>query len=390
MNSLFVNYSLRFNRKKKLNSNGEALIQIRMYLNSQTRFYSTEVYVKPSDWNDKKDVPKDLSLQRKISQLLHELSTFEADYRKEHHSFNLDYFEGFGKPIAEAIPVNTSFTTFMVAQHEAEKVLSQPSWRDRKLTITFFKEYKPEVPFSEINYALIEGFEFFLRGKQLHTNTIAKHHKHLKKYILRAIKGDFVNHKANPYIDFKVGKQESKSQFLTNEEIKRFEQLAFDETQVFQEKARDMFLFGAYTSLRFNDIYKLKRGNFLEESDGLTLQYVAGKTLKKGNLPLCFLYDGKPEIIAKKYMPLDDKKTLFKGLTNPKVNKVLKILAKRAKIQKSICFKDSRDTFGTSSSDKIEFRVLQDIMQHSKSEQTLKYVHLNDEMKKQKLSKIKW
>jgi Arm DNA-binding domain len=106
-----------------------------MYLNGQTRFYSTELYVKPLDWNDKKDVPKSPALQRKINQLFHELATFEADYRKEHHSFNLNNFDGFGKLIADAIPLNISFTTFMVAQHEAEKVLNQPSWRDRKLTI---------------------------------------------------------------------------------------------------------------------------------------------------------------------------------------------------------------------------------------------------------------
>jgi integrase len=390
MNSLFVNYSLKFNRKNKLNSNGEALIQIRMYLNGQTRFYSTEVYVQPSEWNEKKSVPKSPHLQRKISQLIHELETFEADYRKEHHSFKLINFDGFGKPIEDATPINTSFTTFMVAQHEAEKVLNQPSWRDRKLTITLFKEYKPEAEFSEVNYDLIEGFEFFLHTKKLHTNTIAKHHKHLKKYIIRAIKGDFINHKSNPYTNFKVKKQESKSEFLTSEELERFEKLSFDKTQSFDEKVRDMFLFGIYTGLRFRGVYNLKASDFIEDSDGLILDFKAGKTNKFGLKYLGILFGGKPEIIAKKYMPLDDKITLFKGCTNPKVNKKLKVLAKRAKIAKALCFKDSRDTFGTQLISKTDARTVQYEMQHSSLRQTQKYLHLSTEMKKQELSKIKW
>jgi integrase len=229
-----------------------------------------------------------------------------------------------------------------------------------------------------------------LRGKKLHTNTIEKHHKHIKKYILRAIKDDFIQQKANPYLIFKPGKQDTKSQCLTQEEIARFEKLTFNEKEVFQEKVRDMFLFGVYTGLRFMDIYRLKKSNFMEESDGLILDYQAGKTLKHGKKYLNILFSGKGNAIAHKYMPEDDSKTLFKGCTNPKVNKVLKTLSKRARIPKALCFKDSRDTFGTQLISRASASVVQSEMQHSSLAQTQKYIHLSDEMKKQELSQIKW
>jgi integrase len=390
MKSLFVDYSLRFNRKNQLNADGTALIQVRMYLNGQTRYYSTGIYINPTEWNAKKNLPKDHTTQKKINQLILQLETYETDYRKEHKGFTLDNFDDFGKPIIQAPLVNTSFSKFMSEQHQAEKVLNQSSWRVRRLSIDLFREYKPEVAFSEVNYALIEGFEYFLRAKRLHTNTIAKHHKHLKKYILRAIKDDFILQKANPYLIFKVGKQDSKSEFLTQEEISRFEQLTFNEKEVFQEKVRDMFLFGVYTGLRFMDIYRLKRSNFIEESDGLILDYQAGKTLKHGKKYLNILFGGKGNAIAHKYMPEDDSRTLFKGCTNPKVNKVLKTLSKRARIPKALCFKDSRDTFGTQLISRASASVVQAEMQHSSLAQTQKYIHLSDEMKKQELSKIKW
>ena len=62
---------------------------------------------------------------------------------------------------------------------------------------------------------------------------------------------------------------------------------------------------------------------------GIELEYQANKTRKFGSSPIWLLFEGKPEKIALKYMPNNDD-ALFKGLTNPKVNLNLKILAKRA------------------------------------------------------------
>jgi hypothetical protein len=64
-----------------------------------------------------------------------------------------------------------SFTAFMLAQHQAEKVLRQESWTTRKLTIDYFNEYRKDFSFEDINYKLIEGFEFFLKARKYHTNT---------------------------------------------------------------------------------------------------------------------------------------------------------------------------------------------------------------------------
>lgn len=42
-----VIYNLVFNRKKQLNSEGKALVQVEAYLNKQKKYFSTKVYVKP-------------------------------------------------------------------------------------------------------------------------------------------------------------------------------------------------------------------------------------------------------------------------------------------------------------------------------------------------------
>ena len=42
-----ISYSLVFNRKKKLNKKGMALVQVEAYLNRRKMYFSTRVYLKP-------------------------------------------------------------------------------------------------------------------------------------------------------------------------------------------------------------------------------------------------------------------------------------------------------------------------------------------------------
>ena len=49
-----TNYNLVFNRKGILNAEGKALIQVEVYLNKKKRYFSTKVYVKPNQWDNKR------------------------------------------------------------------------------------------------------------------------------------------------------------------------------------------------------------------------------------------------------------------------------------------------------------------------------------------------
>ncbi len=385
----FIEYSLRFNRRKRLDKDGKAFIEVRMYQSGTATYHSTGISITPEGWNVDKNLPKDNQIKRNCETLIQELKTFESDFRIKKGQFRLSDFQYQNTPEPIPQPKNVSFTKFYADQLEAEKALKQPSWRTRKLSLDYFKEFRPEVRFDEVNYLLVHQFDLFLNTKKLHINTIAKHHKHFRKYVIQAVKSRLILPQDNPYIDFSVNKVPFKSQFCTEEELQRLEELIFEPNDRMMERCRDMFLFGCYTGLRFNDVYKLKAKHFHHTNEGLILEYQANKTNKFGEKYLFKLFNGKPQAIATKYMPNNDD-ALFKGLTNPKVNLNLKALAKRAKINKPLRFKDSRDTFGTILISKAPINVVRDEMQHSFITTTQKYLHLTPEMKKQELNKIKW
>ncbi|RDB05606.1 site-specific integrase [Runella aurantiaca] len=388
MQSAYVQYKVIFNRKNELNKEGKALIQVRAYHEGKSRFFGTGIYIAPNDWNAKKMQPKDPILLRKIEQFLHELKQYEFEVRTKCNSFQISNFDQYGQPIEPVKPTNVSFTVFFGKQLEEERQLAQPSWRIRRRSYDVFKEFRKDVLFTEVNYELVHKFGQFLESKRFHPNTIYKHQKHLRKYVLLALRYKHIIE--NPFQYFPLKQVETNAQFLTVEEVGRLESLAFTSEQWRLEKSRDMFLFSCFTGLRYSDVEGLRPKDFINAPEGLELEYRAQKTGKFGKKYLYLMYEGKPQAIARKYISVDENRPLFRGLTNPKVNKDLKQLAKMAAIHKHICFKDSRDTFGTDMITKVDFRVVQDELQHTSPNTTKKYVQMNDELKKQRLTQIKW
>lgn len=394
----FTEFSLRFDRKGQIDptdATSTGLIEIRMYYNGKASYKSTGYRVVSSQWNTKKNIPKDSLILRNIDTMISELKAFESEFRVINKTFTLNDFKRKGQPIQEPPQKKVSFTDFFKEQLEGEKALKQPSLRTRMLSFNYFKKFRDNVRFDEVNYDLIQSFDLFLHaqkasGRQLHTNTIQKHHKHVRKYILQAIKHRYIASIDNPYHDFKALSEPSASNFLTSEELQRFEELVFTDKDVFLERCRDMFLMACYTGLRFNDIYKIRSSHITKTDEGLELNYQANKTKKFGQKFLYLLFEGKPQNIAMKYMVVNDDRPLFKGLTNPKVNLALKTIAKRANVAKATKFKDSRNTFANIMLTKVSMNVVQDEMQHAMLSTTQVYIKNNPELKKQALSKINW
>jgi integrase len=387
----FVKYELVFDRKKEVVTKGKALIQVRAYVSTQSRYFSTGVFLAPDKWNTKKREPKDSTLCAKCQSLISSLQEFENRIRYQNGTFTLKDFdlwiEAHKPKVAQTALI--SFTQFLADEVQKEKLEGLTLWKNRRRSIELFTEFKTEVSLSEINYQLIRDFNHFLTLKGLSINTIDKTQRQLRKYINVAIRAKLLPFDQNPYLTFKLKTIPGKSNFITSDELARMEALMFGPEERFLEKVRDMFLFGCYTGLRFSDVYALTKKNFEESEEGLTISFKARKTQKDGRKFLYLLFEGKPQAIARKYLPDNDQR-LFKGITNPNVNKALKTLAKLAAIDKALTFKDSRDTFGTQLIEKTNINVVKRELQHSNLKTTEKYLHMTEQGQKQALEKIKW
>lgn len=387
----YVKYVLVYDRKKKAATNGKGLVQVRAYESTESKYFSTGIELAPEKWNSKKREPKEPILCAKCQSLINSLQEFENRIRYQNGTFTLKDFDSWtesNRPKAAQSPL-ISFTQFLADEIQKEKQEGLTSWKNRRRSIELFTEFKADVQLSEINYQLIRDFNHFLTLKGLAVNTVEKTQRQLKKYVNVAIRAKLLPFDQNPYLTFKLKTVPGKSNYVTSDELTRLEVLAFGPGELLLEKVRDMFLFGCYTGLRFSDVYALTKKNFEESEEGLILNFKARKTKKDGRKFLYLLFEGKPQTIARKYLPDNDQR-LFKGVTNPIANKELKTLAKLAAIDKPLTFKDSRDTFGTYLIERTNINVVKRELQHSNLKTTEKYLHMTEQGQKQALEKVKW
>lgn len=182
-----VIYNLVFNRKKQLNSEGKALVQVEAYLNKQKKYFSTKVYVKPFQWDAKrkavKNHPNMDSLNQYLANFIAELEQLELEIVHTGKEFSLNDLKE--KPEAG----QTSFSLFM--KNEITQSNLKPSTlKNHFSTLQVLSSFKTDVSFNDLSFNFLCDLEHYMLVNKYHRNTIAKHMKHLKRYINLAINKD--------------------------------------------------------------------------------------------------------------------------------------------------------------------------------------------------------
>ncbi|PQA59427.1 site-specific integrase [Siphonobacter curvatus] len=388
---MIVKYNVRFDRKKEVQRKGKALVQIEAYLEGNRRYFSTGIYLSANEWNAKKNEAKDPYLQNQIRNKINDLIDFERKRSFLSRIFILEDFDLLVKKKDQNLIEQDnilSFTQFYSDQLKARSnKIKYSTYRNQHFCLELLKEFKEIIFFEDLTFAFIDSFSLFLSRKKYKTHTVNKRLKQLRTYIRLAIK--YKHLQINPFEDFEMPKGVSNRSYLIIEELQALEALSFTTEEKRFERVRDMFLFSVYAGgTRFSDVSTLTSNNFIESTEGLILHLKAQKTNKIFDLPLRLLFEGKAEKIAIKYWPKNDSQRLFR-LSNPYVNKVLKILAQRAGIKKHLIFHTARHTAGTILVNKIGVLPTKNILQHSKIDTTNLYLHLTNSERNKILKNIK-
>lgn len=207
-------------------------------------------------------------------------------------------------------------------------------------------KFRKEILYEDLDYSFLRDFETFMLKNGYRCNTVGKHMRHLKRYINLAIKKGLIDIRDYPFRNYKIKSESSHRVFLTPEELQQLEEIKFLKGK--QQKVLDMFLFSCYTGLRFSDIVRLDKSNFLWEKHILWLVYSSRKTHTLTRMPLNLLFGGRTMAIYLRYSK-NQKDTLFDVPpgSNSNVNKILKGLSHSAAIFKPLSFHVARHTFAT-------------------------------------------
>ena len=340
-----ISYNLVFNRKKRLNKRGMALVQVEAYLNRKKMYFSTKIYLKPEQWDAKRKMVKNHPNANVLNRMLYEniaaIEQTELGLWQQGKSISLDLLKNsIDKPLSNG----RSFLTFF-KEEIANSSLKESTRQNHLSTLELLQEFKKEVLFTDLTFEFVSSFDNYLQSKGYHLNTIAKHMKHLKRYINVAINKEYMDIQKYAFRKYKIKSIEGSHTHLAPEELHKFENLQLTGRYTRLQKTKDAFLFCCYAGLRYSDFTNLPSANIVEFHQETWIIYKSVKTGMEVRLPLYLLFEGKGIQILQRYK--DDFNSFFKLKDNSNINKELNILAGLAKIDKRVSFHTARHTNAT-------------------------------------------
>lgn len=162
------------------------------------------------------------------------------------------------------------------------------------------------------------------------TNYAGNFIKNLKRIMALAVERNITENRQYEASYFKKPSAPTFGVFLSKEEIKQIYDLPLEGDDKKLDNYRDMFLLGCYTGLRISDYTRLTKENFTETEKGnKVIDILTKKTEKKISLPILY-----PELIA-----IAEKYNYdFPKISAQKLNKAIKIIAKKAGINQQITY----------------------------------------------------
>lgn len=336
-----IKYRLVYNRKKQLNKQGTALVQVEALLNQRKVYFRTNLYLKPEHWNSRNaqvdNHPQAHDLNSMLFEFVLHLQAIELSLWKRGIPVTLSLLKD---AIKKDKPVNVTFPVFA-------KIYVQESDRKRSTkenlmtTITVLQEFRPGIDFKDITYTFLRDFEVHLKEKGNSVNTIAKHLRQLRTLVNEAINQGYIPSDAYPFRKYKIKQEKGRKEFLTPDELKRLENLNVDKKL---RHVLDAFLFCCYTGLRYSDFCQLSPVNFIKVNGKRWLHFTSVKTGVELRLPLHLLFEGKALAVLERYDIVTD---FAKIGPNSEANKYLAQLAAFARIRKHITYHTARHTCAT-------------------------------------------
>ena len=336
-----IKYRLVYNRKKQLNKQGTALVQVEASLNQRKVYFKTNIYLRPEHWDKRTSQvcnhPQANDLNAMLFEFVLHLQGVELALWKRGVPATLSLLKDAMK---KNRPVNVTFPVF-AKEYVTHSDRRESTKENLYTTITVLQEFRPGLDFKDITYTFVKDFEVYLREKGNGINTVAKHLRQLRTLVNEAINQGYIHADAYPFRKFKIKQEKGRHEFLTPDELKKLENLDISDKKL--RHVLDAFLFCCYVGLRYSDFCQLSPANFIKVNGKKWLHFKSIKTGIELRLPLHLLFEGKALAILDRYDIAE-----FASLgSNSEVNKCLAQITMMARIKKHVTYHTARHTCAT-------------------------------------------
>ena len=367
-------------RKELKREDGTSPLYAKVTFNSGKSRFSINVWIRPEQWDHRNQIVRgdskeidDLNLiisnaKAKISDILvrARLSNEVLDgrvlmarYRK------LDCFA------SSNIDTSEFFINFSRSyMNEIDSSISYGTWFRRKGIIDKIEKYDPRVTLQQMTPEWLRQYAAHCRN--FYNNgpgTIKKNMDTIRLFIRVALRKGLI--KDDPFDHYKAPIHHPSVSFLTENDFMKLVRLRKSSLLSPNEEAvLDVFLFMGFTGMHYTDAKEL----LIEDIWEGTIHYRRQKTGTLVTVPLC-----RPALeFVKKYSGDRKSGRLFSEFpTNQSVNRIIKIVAAKAGIRKTVTAKTARHTFATIFYKKTkDIGTLSRLLGHTSVKNTMIYTHI--------------
>lgn len=336
-----IRYRLVYNRRKQLNMQGKALIQVEASLNKRKVYFTTRIYIRPEEWDKRTSTiinhPHATELNAWAYEFVLQLEAFELSLWKRGITPTLLQLK---ENVKNNRTVDVTFNEFSTSIIENSK-RSNGTKCNLRGTLSALIEFRPSYTWEDLTHSFLKDFEIWLLDKGSAVNTVAKHLRNIRTLINEAISAGYISADADPFRNYTIKHEKVEHRYLNPEELKKMEGVKVTGKLA---HVRDAFLFCCYTGLRFSDFRNLRDEHFLKQK-GLT--WLVIKTQKTGydvKIPLSLAFDGRALEVLHRYPSV---RAFAKIGCNADTNRHLAELQHKAKIKTRTTFHTARHTCAT-------------------------------------------
>lgn len=383
-----------------MNKNGTHPIHFRIIANRKIKYIASTISVKLEQWNEEESKVIKIQNAARINAYLTtkfgELQNSVLDVESTQKSVTQKELK---EKIYGKSPTNFFiFTQLLIDNYKAK---NQIALTDKySVLLEKLEKFvgKRELFFQEITIHFLERYEMYLlQTIKNKINTVKNDMKFIRAVYNIAVTKDVIEPHHNPFFKFKIKSEKTQRHYLTEDELKKIEEAILPEFMKI-ELHRDIFIFQCYGGgLRISDVLSLQWKQF----DGTSIQVFTQKTREMVTIKL----PTKALAIIQKYKKINDSYLIENpdetypfifpvypanldlnnaiqhdinlSRSTAYINKSLKIIAKRAEINKNISTHIGRHTFATLALKKgIRLEYLSKIMTHESIKTTQIYAKI--------------
>ncbi len=374
-----------FIRRKK-NNQEKVPIYCRLQMNGKRKDFSIFKWIEMEKWDDKKQYPKTSYPELKrlydyMKSIEHSLYDSELQCLKYKAGYSVHDIFNYHRGIdTNYIGVVELFNYHQKQFKELVQVNQRAPRSMEKFDSCFryvlkFVKHKyncEDYDVRKINYDFIIELDHFLRINGLSNNTAVKYMQSFKKIIKIALAKGYIL--INPFAEYRFKLETVEREFLTDDEIYRIQNLKLNKRL---SENRDAFIIACYTGLAYVDLKRMKQDNIYFDNGELWIKIYRQKSKVRSSIML--LEPAKR--IIEKYK--DDPRVelgqmVIPMLSNQKVNRHLKSIAKAAGIKKTLTFHIARHTFATTITlaKGVSLEVVSKMLGHKSVKHTQHYAKL--------------